>query len=434
MASLPAVNVVHVSATDGTGGASRAARRLHEGLRDRGIGSRMAVGQIAAPADEVGRITDAPGVPIATALRAERLAVKLSRFTGEVALPFPSSWALEHTDTFQWADVIHLHNLHGSYFDHRVLPRWSRARPLVWTLHDMWPLTGHCAYSYECERWRTGCGPCPLFSESRKPYDDIPQPPWDNSGPGWRRKRRLYGRTPVAVVAPSRWLVDLARESILGIHPDTSFHHIPYGLDTDLFAPVRKEDARRELGLAPDASVVLFGAATLAQERKGIRHLVSAMRDPRMAGSPVTLLVFGSATGVEDALPGARALGAVSDPAAQVTAYSAADVAVVPSLADNQPLVALEALACGTPVVGAAAGGIPEIVRDLETGLCVPPGSAEALAGAITQLITNPELRERLSEGARRYAVETHSLDRCASRYAELYAEVSLSSATRQEP
>jgi glycosyltransferase involved in cell wall biosynthesis len=262
-----------------------------------------------------------------------------------------------------------------------------------------------------------------LFEPSNRSLDEIPQPPWDNSGAEWRRKHTLYARTPIAVVAPSRWLLELAKQSVLARHPGTSFHHVPHGVDTDVYRPLPQGRARDMLGLPQDGSILLFSAASLRQERKGLRYLLDALHHRGLAQRDVQVLMLGATNDLDRELPQARWLGPISDEHLQAVAYSAADVAVVPSQADNQPLTALEALACGTPAVACEVGGLPELVRDRETGLLVPPRDGGALAAAVARLLDDPELRSRLSDGARRLVLTRHRLAEQARAYREIYRE-----------
>jgi glycosyltransferase involved in cell wall biosynthesis len=417
------VNVIHVNTTDGTGGAGRAARRLHDALEQHGITSHLVVGSKQSGDPDATEISAAVR-PIAGRLpRLEKVLPRLNRFPGEMALPYPSSRQFDRTGLFKGADLVHLHNLHGKYFDYRVLPRWSTTRPIVWTLHDMWPLTGHCAFSLDCPRWQRGCGECPMFLPGMKRLDAIPQPLWDNSAPEWVRKRATYAKTPLAIVAPSRWLLDLASQSMLASHPETVFLQIPYGLDTDRYRPIAKPEARRLLGLEQDRPMLFFGAADVADERKGARHLLNALHGPELAPYEPQLLTIGKAAGLEHEYSAVRSFGTVDDEALQALIYSAADVALAPSIADNQPLIALEAMACGTPVVAFAVGGLPEIVRDGVSGFCVPRSDSVALAAAVAPLLANPDLHDRLSEAARRLVLAEHALSRYASSYRDIYLE-----------
>lgn len=383
----------------------------------------MAVGRVTAGGPEILAISDAAGeIAGGRLLGAERMLPRVTRWTGDLPLRLPSSRLMLRHPWVKNADVVHLHNLHGNFFDLRSLGRYAVGRNLVWTLHDMWALTGHCAYSYECDRWRRGCGDCPLFEPEHRPLDEIPQAPWgDDSARWWRLKQSVYEQSPISVAAPSRWLRDLAADSMLGAHPSTSFHHVPYGLDLELYRPIDRSEARTALGIEPGRPVILFAAAFLSHLRKGISTLVAATRTERVAAHEATVLTFGSTEGLEGQVPRLHSLGRLSDDRMQALAYSAADLVVVPSLADNQPLVALEAMACGTPVVASAAGGLPELVGDRERGLAVPPGEPEPLSRAIAELLGDDASRERMARAARSHLVAEHGLERSAASYREIY-------------
>jgi glycosyltransferase involved in cell wall biosynthesis len=404
------------------GGAGRAALRLQDALGRAGWRSHTVVSRRTGAGTGVTTLAGEAGVPGPVA-QAEQLAPRLSRFTGDMRLPLRSPGRFAESERFARADVVNLHQLHGNWFDFKVLPRWAERKPLVWTLHDMWPFTGHCAYSYDCDRWRTGCYDSPLYSRERRPYDDIPQLPVDTSRLQWRAKRTAYEHTPLTVVTPSAWLAAMARESILVSHPGSAVHHVPNGLDTDVYAPRERAASRAGLDLPADAPVLLFGADSLARRRKGIAHLRDALGHLRDAHPDLWLLTLGAA-GTDLGWPAERIRSVqVDDEERQADVYSAADVAVVPSVADNQPLMAVEALACGVPVVGFDVGGVPEVVRDGETGLVAPAGDGAALGRAIASLLDDPALRARLGDGARRLVLAEHSLDVQGRRYAALYED-----------
>jgi len=301
--------------------------------------------------------------------------------------------------------------VHGSYFSHSALPVLSRRRPLVWRLSDMWALTGHVAYSYDCERWRHGCGSCPYLGE-------YPRLRRDTTAALFRWKDAVYRRSRITVVAPSRWLEEIARESpLLGRFP---VRRIANGLDLEKFRPHPRDDARRALGLDPERPVVLFSSLERNDRRKGGDVLAGALSS--LADLDFQLAVLGpeaSGLGREVA-----ALGTMRDDERLALAYAAADVFVLPALAENLPNVAVESIASGTPVVASAVGGIPDAVRDGETGLLVPPGHAPALAGAMRALLADDELRERLARQARAVAEAEFAAEREAGEFAALYEEL----------
>jgi glycosyltransferase involved in cell wall biosynthesis len=268
------------------------------------------------------------------------------------------TWALLNDPWFQWADVIHLHNLHGEAFSYLALPALAKRKPLVWTLHDMWALTGHCGFSLGCNRWRTGCGRCPHL-------DVYPCAARDATRWEWKWKRRAIGLARPAIAAPSRWLCRLAGEAFPGLAPA---HHVPYSINTQVFQPASPSDARRALGLPEDRMLLLSAASDLTEQRKGGHLLADALRRiPDDALRRIGLVMLGDGRSPWLAELQARgtpvfALGYLDDPARQARVYSGADLLLFPSMDDNLPIVVLEALACGLPVLAFAVGGLPELI------------------------------------------------------------------------
>ena len=372
------MNVLHISYSDAGGGAARSAYRLHSTLRAHGHASRMLVGRVRR---------DDPDVRSIKRNLAWRAA---DRAAGSIADPlglqyvfYPSSFGVASDPWFREADVVQLFNTHGSYFSHTALPLLSRRRPIVWRLSDMWPLTGHVAYSYECERWRVGCGQCPYLHE-------YPKLPRDTTRLLFRIKDAVYRHSRIIVVAPSAWIERIAAESpLLSRFPRV---RIPNGVDLDRFRTQPKP--RRE------RPVVLFSAPDPEDRRKG-GHILEEVR---------------ARVGVEYEL--AAFNGGESELARQL---AEADVFLLPTLADNLPNMAIESMACGTPVVAFDVGGVGDAVRHLETGWLAPAGDTEALAAGVRSLLEDAELRERLGRGARAVAEAEYGADLEAKRFAELY-------------
>lgn len=399
------LNVLHISESDARGGAARTAYAIHRGLTSSGHISRMLVGRKGTRGDDIRRI------------KRNRAWRALDRSAGTVfdALSlqyafYPSSLAVARDPWFRAADVVQLHNLHGSYFSFTALPALSRRRPLVWLLHDQWAMTGHVAYSLDCERWRTGCGSCPYLGQ-------YPRLSRDTTALLWRLKRAVYARSRLTLVVPSRWLLELVQASPLLAGIPTQL--IPNGVDTALFAPGPADAARARLGLPLDRRIVFFAADDLEERRKGLDLLVAALR--LLDESPLLLLAGGGRAPEEVET---RSLGAVSDEAVLADAYRAADVFAVPTLADVLARTAQESIACGTPCLSFDRGGVTEVVRHLETGYQVAFGDIEALAQGFRTLLGDSELLARLSRRCRRVAEEEYGVDRQVRRYVELYEEV----------
>jgi glycosyltransferase involved in cell wall biosynthesis len=398
------LNVLHISESDGIGGSGRSAFRLHSSLRGLGLGSRMLVGR---------RSTGDRDVRLLKRHIAWRA---LDRASGELLdllnlqyVFYPSSFGVAMDPWFRDADVVQLYNTHGSYFSHSALPVLSRRRPVVWRLSDMWALTGHVAYSYDCDRWKHGCGSCPYLGE----YPALSR---DTTAALWRWKDEVYRRSRLTIVAPSRWIEGLARESpLLSRFP---VRRIPNGIDLERFRPVERAEARTRLGLPPDGPVVLFSAPDVSDRRKGGAVLNEALE--HLHDEPFQLLVAGA--NETPAFPRAfRSLTHLVDEEEIALSYAAADLFVLPTLAENLPNAALESVASGTPCVSFDVGGVPDVVRHLETGYLAPLGDAAGLAEGVRALLRDDELRARLSARCRELAEEEFGAELEASRFAELY-------------
>jgi len=333
---------------------------------------------------------------------------------------FPGTWRIPDL-TPQKPDIIHCHNLHGGYFDLRALPGLSRRLPVVLTLQDAWLLSGHCAHSFDCAKWKTGCGQCPDLTI----YPAIRRDATDRN---WRRKRDIYTRSRLYIATPCHWLMYRVKQSML-MQAALDCRIIPNGVDLKLFCPGDQQEARQKLGLPFDALILLFVS-------HGIRHtpwrdyglLEKALRrlsQEAITGRPVTMICRG-----EDAEPQRfgqveiRFLPLHDNQADVVRYYQAADIYIHPGKADTFPTVILEALACGTPVIATDVGGIPEQVEDGITGFLTPPGDADAMAARVQQLLVDEALRSGFSANAAKTARQRFDLEHQADTYLAWYNEI----------
>lgn len=406
-----AMNVLHINQSDIQGGAAIAGYRLHQGLQNLNIQSKLIVGYP--------QTTD-PNVAVVP--RRGRTEAFLARFIkpfGLNYLQFIATGRIAKHPFYKAADVLNLHNLHSNYFSYLAIAPLTAQKPAVFTLHDMWSFTGHCAYSYDCDRWKIGCGSCPY-------PDSYPEIDRDNTKLEWRLKQWIYQRSNLTIVAPSRWLFQQAQHSLLN---EWAIHHIPYGIDTTVYQPFDRRSCRDRLGLSTDKKVVMFAAERFNVERKGGDLLIQALRElPTSLKQNMVVVILGKcddATNIEQQI-GIKAirLGYVRDDATKAMAYSAADLFVFPTRADNLPLVLQESLACGTPIVAFNVGGVADLVRPRITGELAVPESAIDLRNKIVQLLSDDAQRERMRQSCREVAIKEYALELQAKRYIDLYCQV----------
>lgn len=418
------MNVLHLNAFDTIGGAGWAMYRLHHGLKRLGHQSQLLVehqATLEAGIDYISR--QARHYRTLTDKIVDRIGIPLGTRFGIGNWAYRNSWRIWQTPAFQKADVINMHNLHGSYFNFRALPEIAAHKPIVWTLHDMWAMTGHCAYAYDCERWRTGCHDCQLLKEPGRQIVEPPPVPIDRTRSVWEAKRYVYQQMQLYIITPSQWLCSLVRKSILS--PASIVRCIPNGIDLNVFRPLDRKTARQALDLPEDTLIIFFSAQGVMHGRKGFLYFLQALEKLHDIHSTWLLASGGKVELGEQAKRfKVRQLGHLSDEHLQRLAFTAADVFVFPTLADNQPLVLIEALACGTPIVSFDVGGVPEMVRHLETGYLARYKDANDFARGIQKLLKDDDLRHRMRLHCRKVAEEEYSSDLQARRYAGLYEEV----------
>jgi glycosyltransferase involved in cell wall biosynthesis len=402
------MRIVAVNTHDRAGGAARVALGLHDGLRAGGDQSLLLVkyraGREPGVVDWDGRLN--------AALR--EVTSRVEKRVSLQALLDPS-WFDARRAPLREADVVQLHNIHGGYFNPLLLGPLGRRSHVVWTLHDMWGLTGKCVHAYGCERWVAGCGACPLLSE----YPALRR---DTTGAQWRLKRAIYGHARFVVVTPSTWLARLVERSILQEH---DVRYIPNGVDTAAFSPGEKEAARRELGLPADRSLVLFVAAGGHRNpHKGFALLSRALGG--LGERRPVLVVLGGDGTLSQEEAGCEVIdgGRVDETERLALYYRAVDVLAFPSLAENCPLAVLEAMACGRPVVAFAVGGIPDLVDHLETGYLARLGDAGDLARGLAAALDAEGKAADWGAAARARVEERFDLESQIDAYRELYREI----------
>jgi len=414
-----AFSVTQVSTTDERGGAARAAQRLHRALAGIGLESRMMVAQRFgedAATLEYNPLTPAPAV-------LGRALFRLGRRWHRPSVARAGAYFTPEWTFFGWrlpallppSDIVNLHWV-ADLFDYRTLPKLTARMPVVWTFHDMNVFTGGCHYSGVCMRYTQRCGACPQLITS--PGES------DMTRRILTRKQEIIAQVPadrLTIVCPSHWLAEEARRSTL--LRKFNVRVIPNGVDLGDFHPVERHEARRRLNLPLGARIVLFVADQIDDHRKGLRHLLRAFE--MLQDIPGLLLVtMGRGEFMRLPQSGSRHLGQLHEIDQLRAAYSAADVFAMPSLQDNLPNTILEAMACGTPVAGFAAGGVSEAVVDGQTGLLAPTGDVTALAAALRRILLDRPLQQALASESHQRIEQEFTVRLQAQRYAALYREI----------
>jgi glycosyltransferase involved in cell wall biosynthesis len=329
------------------------------------------------------------------------------------------AFQIKNMPAYMEADLVHFQVIHGQFFSYLALPSLTANKPAVFTIRDMWPLTGHCAVSYDCERWKLGCGKCP--------YPDAPPPlpaQWDSSRLEWKLKNWSYSHSRLTVVALSRRMTEQAQQSMLGHFP---IHHIPNGVDTEVYRPLDPHLCRSALGIPAEKKVLLFAAGHLNRQHKGSDLLAQALHalPPSLKTEIVLLLLGEGGEVIADAfdvqvLP----LGYVGGHRFKALAYSAADLCVLPTRGEGLPNVLLESMACGIPMVSFDIGGVPDLVRPGATGYLARPEDVQDLRNGILTLLEDAALRQAMGQQCRAIALTEYAVELEVQRYIALYHDV----------
>ena len=415
------MKILILNTTEHTGGAAVAANRLLRALLRQGVSALMLVRD---------RATDDPAVVSLDRGAArrwlnflyfvwERLVIYLCNRLSKRNL-FQVSIAntginIRRTAAFREADVIHIHWINQGFLSLDEIARIiASGKRVVWTLHDLWPATAICHYPGDCVKYRTGCSACPMLN---------PNPLVDLAKRVARRKGKIDWRR-VTFVGCSEWIARTARESVW--LREARFVSIPNPIDTTLFRPIDRREARQRLGLPEEKRLILFAAAKLSDTRKGAAFLLEACRllAAEMEGELEIILMGSDATELSALSPvPVRALGYISGAAELAVAYSCADLFVIPSLEDNLPNTIMEAMACGTPCVGFRTGGIPEMIDHEVNGYVAASRDSADLARGIAWVLRHPE-PGNLSVACREKVMRRYQESVVAKKYIALYQEL----------
>jgi len=407
------MKILIVNTSERTGGAAVAAGRLMHALQVNG----MEVTMLVRDAD-----TANPSVRTIASRLLKKLPFFLERLTIFLANRFSKKNLFEVSTAnfgfditkraeFKEADVVHLHWVNQGMLSLSTIQKIVRSgKKIVWTMHDMWPLTGICHYSGECRRYVSNCGNCPLL---QMPAEN------DISRGTFQKKEKIYSNAGIQFVCCSNWLLQQVHSSAL--FPGNLIIQIPNPINTQLFTPGDAIQARKRLGLPLDKKLILFGAYSITDQRKGIRYLIEATHLLADLKDKVELVFCGVAKQELLDIIGlnTKSLGYISDQATMISVYQAVDCFVIPSLEENLPNMIMEAMSCGVPCVGFRTGGIPEMIMHGETGYVADYKSSEDLAKGIRSMVSPEETPFRKT--ARTFVLEHYSETAVADKYRQIY-------------
>ena len=415
------MKVLIVNTSEKTGGAALAAKRLMEALNNNGVKAKMLVRD-----KETEQITV---VPLPSKLM-QQWHFLWDRFKIYCHLWFSKNHLFD-IDTassgaditklpeFKEAEIIHLHWVNQGMLSLKGIKKiLDSGKPVVWTMHDLWPATAICHYPERCERFKSHCRECGMLHKGGCLGDLAARV--------WKRKKAMLASRSISFVACSRWLCSEARQSAL--LKEQRIVSIPNPIDTRIFHPIDKVEARKQLQLPEDKQIILFVSQKVTDPRKGMDYLIESLNrlladDPSLREHAVVAILGGQAEEIAERLPmEAYPLGYVSETKRIVAIYSAVDLFVTPSLSDNLPNTIMEAMACGVPCVGFKVGGIPEMIDHLKNGYVANYCDAADFANGIRWVLAEADWNE-LSAACLRKVHTCYSLTSVSLRYTELYSQ-----------
>ena len=412
------MRVLIVNTSERTGGAAVAANRLMKALNNNGVKAKMLV------RDKESDALTVVGLPKSPMLHWHFL---WERFVIFCRLHFSRKHLFEvdiantgsditRLREFQEADVIHLHWINQGMLSLKGIQKILRSgKPVVWTMHDIWPATAICHLTLGCHYFINRCANCKYLPGGGGSSD--------LSSRIWQKKQQILADGNIYYVACSRWLESEAKSSAL--LKGQKITSIPNPIDTHIYKKGNKQEARERLGLPLDKKLILFASQRVTNVNKGMSYLVDACRQLGDLSKDLSEVVIlgGHAEEVLEQLPmKAHPLGYINDEQRVVDVYNAADVFVLPSLSENLPNTIMEAMACGVPCVAFKVGGIPEEIDHLKNGYVAAYRDAADLAKGIAWVLQEADY-ESLSSQAVHKVTHCYSQQSVAVKYLDVYQQ-----------
>jgi len=405
------MRVLIINTNESSGGAAKAANRLHKGLRKIGVQSFMLVRYKQSYDPYVIAIGNNIIFKIIELIRKKLDALPKLLCPRRDIVTFSLNW-VPNPFLFYYIhklkpDIINLHWINGGFISIPQIGKiCSLGIPVYWTLHDQWPLTGGCHYADSCIKYQQGgCNQCPIL---QSPISK------DISYFNFKTKQKYFNN--LNIICLCQWMKNCVDKSILlSTYPT---HIIPNGFDTNILKPCAKIGARKKFNLPLNKKIILFGADNIADERKGMQYLLEALKF--IKDDTIEIAFFGRGDFDNISNLKIHSIGYISSEKDMAQLYSACDVFICPSLQDNLPNTIIESLLCSTPVVGFDAGGVPDMIKHQKNGYLAKYKDSQDLANGIIWCLDNNKNGE-LSKFARDFAVKNFALELQAQRYKEVF-------------
>lgn len=415
------MKVVHLSSADLDGGAAIACLRISNALRAGKIDSKLVVQKKLSYDENVLNLTTTLQERIFYNHRFlfDEAFIRVFTKTERGRFSFPLFGVnVANEQLVRNSDIINLHWVTGGFLSFKSFKRFfTLNKPIVWTLHDMWAFTGGCHYNLGCENFKSECCNCPSLRASGMR---------DFSNKIFKKKRALFKNANLTIVTCSKWLAEEASKSIL--LKGKKIVTIPNPIDTNLFKSFAQSEARTNTNLPTSKFLILFGAMTIKDERKGFKLLIESLKHIAEVNPALTenieLLVIGAGEKKQlEQIPfKINYLGRVKNTKQLVQIYNSADLYIAPSRQDNLPNTVLEALACGVPVLAFKIGGIPDMIDHKLNGYLAEPFSIDDLSNGLLWLKENMD--ERIKNAAREKVLKNFTQEIVSKKYIQLYSQL----------